>query len=561
MIRLSMSRKNDQRGVASLIISMITMVIISLIVIGFAIIARREQRQSLDQQLSTQAFYAAESGVEDVRNVIRTILQTNPNDVVPPKDNCTGDPSGRYPTGDKMIVDADYNVSYTCLTVDPSPKSLQFNAVNDKSLIIPINTDDTISSVRLTWSPTSEPTMPSSGCPNSVVQTLKPVPNWNCGYGMLRADLTPTEISAGPLSRTNLVGNTVTAFFEPTTGTATGAVDYASSRVKANLVAGDCDTAGGAYSKCVATIGAIPNGIRNLSLRLSSHYQPSNLKIEVFHDDEAMKINGVQALVDSTGKAGDVLRRIQVRLPVIAKGMIPDYAIQSNGSLCKHFGVSSGYFQITGIIDPDATNPMCMPQTDGAQKPCLAYNDVVFVLDRSGSMEDEWQTTTKIAKMKELTNNFINAAAIEPTKNHGAIVSFSNDGTIEQTLTADKNLLTAAVNRIQPDDSTIYISGLDKAVEEFNGPNARADAKRVVIFMSDGEPKDRGGSPAIVARAQQLKDAGVVMYTIGIADDLGTRGRQVLYDMSGNGGTYADAKEEATLDVILKNITLDLACQ
>jgi hypothetical protein len=52
-------------GFVSIIVCMIIMTILSLITIGFAQIMAREQRQALDRQLSSQAFYAAESGVND----------------------------------------------------------------------------------------------------------------------------------------------------------------------------------------------------------------------------------------------------------------------------------------------------------------------------------------------------------------------------------------------------------------------------------------------------------------------------------------------------------------
>jgi Tfp pilus assembly protein PilX len=59
-----------QAGMVSIMVTMILMVVLSLIVIGFAQIARRNSRQSLDRQLSTSAFYAAEAGVNDVRDLI-----------------------------------------------------------------------------------------------------------------------------------------------------------------------------------------------------------------------------------------------------------------------------------------------------------------------------------------------------------------------------------------------------------------------------------------------------------------------------------------------------------
>src|ERR1700761_8288581 len=55
--------RRDEQGMVSILVTMIMVIVISLIVIGFAEVSRRNQREALDNQLSTQAYYAAESGV------------------------------------------------------------------------------------------------------------------------------------------------------------------------------------------------------------------------------------------------------------------------------------------------------------------------------------------------------------------------------------------------------------------------------------------------------------------------------------------------------------------
>ena len=60
----------------SIVISIIIMVILSLIAISFARIMRQEQQQAYERQLHTQAYYAAESAVNDVRREINQRLLT-----------------------------------------------------------------------------------------------------------------------------------------------------------------------------------------------------------------------------------------------------------------------------------------------------------------------------------------------------------------------------------------------------------------------------------------------------------------------------------------------------
>jgi hypothetical protein len=73
-------------------------------------------------------------------------------------------------------------------------------------------------------------------------------------------------------------------------------------------------------------------------------------------------MQGAQAVIDSTGKAQDVLRRIQVHVPLTpsSENSLSDYALQSSEALCKRFIVMDSYFdnQVTGVT---STNPLCQP--------------------------------------------------------------------------------------------------------------------------------------------------------------------------------------------------------
>ena len=58
-------------GFASIVVSLILVLVFSLITLGFAQIARREQQNALNQQLGTKASYAAESGINQIIKKIR----------------------------------------------------------------------------------------------------------------------------------------------------------------------------------------------------------------------------------------------------------------------------------------------------------------------------------------------------------------------------------------------------------------------------------------------------------------------------------------------------------
>ena len=562
---LAPARRN-QRGMASIVITMVTMVVISLIVIGFATISRREQRESLDQLQSSQAFYAAESGIEDARSVIETAVKTGQPVVA--KDSCTTNNSGGvYPTGGQTVVDTTYNVSYTCLRVNPSPTSLLFDGAGNNSLVVPITTANPITSVRVTWKPTNIPWGTPADCPNGTSNIFSTQTNWACGYGLLRADLVPTD---GALSRAGLGANQVSGMFVPTRVAGTGQLDHAGSTGHTNVVAANCTT--GSYSLCSATFTNIPGGPRSMTLRLSSMYRSSNITVEALNGTNPQGITGVQAIVDSTGKATDVLRRIQVRLPVVQTGgLVPGYAISSNGAICKRFSISATYFSIPGdITDADPTNAMCQPVSSGTPTTpvCQGNHDIVFVLDKSGSMLSPWTGgTSRIQTLQAVAKQFVQDTNINSGGNHASIVSFNQYGYEDVELTGNQGSINAAIDSlddsINPSDGTVYGDGLYEGRMRFTGnPNSRPTATKVVIFISDGAPWDDYGD--IMSDTNYMKSTmGIKLYTVGIGDPSDPENaldEQLLIDMSGNGGSYSDALNASQLQAAINSISNELYC-
>ena len=183
--------------------------------------------------------------------------------------------------------------------------------------------------------------------------------------------------------------------------------------------------------------------------------------------------------------------------------------------------------------------------------------DIVMVLDASGSMDDpmgEDDNTKRIEALKKAANGFIdtiaeqNAKISDESKQHKvAIVKFSGDkadwvgnGTYRkggytynysQTMkgltlcSKDKGAesLKSTVNIISPAGSTRADYGLELADGQFSSSSGRADAKKVVVFFTDGSPTSSSGFENKVANsainsAKSLKAKDTDIYTIGIFD-------------------------------------------
>ena len=177
--------------------------------------------------------------------------------------------------------------------------------------------------------------------------------------------------------------------------------------------------------------------------------------------------------------------------------------------------------------------------------------DIVMVLDASESMDDSMSKSDKTKRMdalKNAVNTFIDSAAAQNAKITDkekeiqlSIVKFAkwytdkvgndtlagiNYSQIVKNLTvcnaANATELKKEVNKIKPGGATRADYGLQHAQTVLN--NARPNAKKVVIFFTDGSPNKLNGfdndvaSDAIKA-AKDLKDAGAVVYTVGIFKD------------------------------------------
>src|SRR5260370_723625 len=68
-------------------------------------------------------------------------------------------------------------------------------------------------------------------------------------------------------------------------------------------------------------------------------------------------------VIDATGKAQDVLRRVQVYVPLngSSQNQVSDFALESTDSICKRFSVMPGLYQSNIPFNMSASNPLCQP--------------------------------------------------------------------------------------------------------------------------------------------------------------------------------------------------------
>lgn len=324
--------RENQSGLASIVVTAILMILIGIIVIGFVRLVQRDQRQALDRQLSTQAFYAAETGVNDAIKAIQAGYNQEKTSCQDPSD-----PIYSPPYNVNTDIDSDSGTQVTCLLIDPFVDELEYDNVGtDISTVVPITLRDPAATIRdlaIMWWPKSGSGSPN--CPGAgAYPELPPQAQWTCQAGIMRMDVTPFS---GGQSRTSLSSNTMTRFMYPSLG-GSNTIGYG-----ANTQPDTTQTRCSVFGTCTMTIQNINS--RVIYLRLKSIYRASKVRITCTANPPATscEMGGTQIKIDSTAKANDVLRRVQVRMPANGTNdMTPDGPITTGDHMCKRYVIKNG---------------------------------------------------------------------------------------------------------------------------------------------------------------------------------------------------------------------------
>lgn len=238
-----------------------------------------------------------------------------------------------------------------------------------------------------------------------------------------------------------------------------------------------------------------------------------------------------------------------------------DYSTQSVGRIWTDKTVSTEGINLTGAdgtitIEKSSeadflTAFSALSSTSNLKSKIAQPLDIVLVLDASGSMDDPMgngDNTKRIDALKAAANSFIdeiakrNANISDPAQQHQvSLVKFAgkisnqvgNDTYRDGRYTYNysqvmKNLtscvgssaddLKSTVKAIKPAGSTRADYGLQFAAGQTSG---RENAKKIVVFFTDGSPTSSSGFEAGVAgdavsAAKSMKDAGATIYSVGI---------------------------------------------
>lgn len=315
---LNRTLKDDQRGLITIVSIILIIIIITIITLSLSSLTRRELRQSLDEQLSSQALYAAESGVNDAVKAINNNPATG--------DEISDCNEGLAFTGGSNILGD--NIRYTCVLIDKSPESIVTDltpyAVKTYLLDASVGNIDTLT---FTWTNTDDSTVEFPDCDNAE-GCLIPSTQWGNRLALLRLRLfaAPTTGGLKRFDFTNALDITAHPYV------VNGGLEESGNN---QVLEGSCFG-----TSCRVTIDV--GNVNSYYLQAYTYYRDAKLTITGTSSEPGspdIQFIGAQAEIDATGAAADVVRRIRVNVPLgnFSSNELPVSGVTIGDKLCKRF--------------------------------------------------------------------------------------------------------------------------------------------------------------------------------------------------------------------------------
>jgi hypothetical protein len=325
----------------SIIVAATIMIILALTTIGFTTYVQREQQQAVDRQLSRQALYAAESGInETFKKLLEDLSLPSQKTDCKPQDIISN-----------TIVSAENGVEYTCIQYDKNPTRLDYTVNDTDSKIIQLSTfsGNNFEYIDVWWGNAESggntvSTLPS--CSDAAVFPASRVTT----IPMLKFELTSIQ----NLNRDNLLANTDYIYFSPCNGGSGGVTEYSyNTALRGNVVPVACS--GSDTNPCKIRVKDL-SGIASPKFlaRFRPVYASANVVLRGAERTSAVPVTtdnvefAGQFSIDVTAKANDIVRRLRAAIPLVTVEDKPEAVLQTFTDVCKLLEVD---FDSSTIVD------------------------------------------------------------------------------------------------------------------------------------------------------------------------------------------------------------------
>lgn len=369
-MRIEHRLKHTEHGFVSLFTVIFFMLLITVLTVGFLRIMAIEQRQAIDNDLTSSALAAAESGVEDGKRALLAYYNESTDATLRSDlaaafasdntscDSLTGLPSVQTAIGitGQTVGGTGLNQGYTCLNVKLNSPDYIGSSQANQSEIFPLRGVSAFDTVLMSWHLLSESVgAEGDGQPNALVSladqsSLLPQvgasQSWSSnGYpAYLRVQLFGHP--NGSFTRADLSGLSRTVFLAPVNNAVPSTIDLAAVDQGApniNVQCGNDFSQYGTYL-CTARLQLPAGGDNNYYLRVTPIYGATHFKAQLYDSSSGntVDLQDVQPIIDVTGRAADVYRRVQTRVRINAITGLPEFSLESANTVCKNMSVGDG---------------------------------------------------------------------------------------------------------------------------------------------------------------------------------------------------------------------------
>jgi Ca-activated chloride channel family protein len=182
--------------------------------------------------------------------------------------------------------------------------------------------------------------------------------------------------------------------------------------------------------------------------------------------------------------------------------------------------------------------------------------DVILAMDTSGSMGamTDDGTQTKLDAAKSAASSFIDL--LDFPSDQAGIVSFSDNAYLNAPLTVDEADLKNTLSLLTADGATRIDLAIDVSRAELVGTRHRPDSRQVLILLSDGHPTETTVE-AVLDMANTAKASGIIIYTIGLAQDVN---ESLMQNIASSPQNYYFAPSTEDLTTIYEQIADVIRC-
>ena len=230
--------------------------------------------------------------------------------------------------------------------------------------------------------------------------------------------------------------------------------------------------------------------------------------------------------------------------PKLSASDVRNYIL--NNTSCSAYGVGNGSSYTYPMLNVGlAANSVVddMPETaetssEQERVTTSDERDIVLVLDSSGSMNGKPIEETKKAATKFVDTILQDNASI-------GIVNYDDYSTISSPFSNSKSSLESVINALDTGGSTNIEAGLRSAEQMLSQSSAK---KKIIVLMSDGEPNLGLVGESLISYADELKEKGIYIYTLGFFESISDKTKaQTLMEKIASEGCHYEVSDADSL--------------